>query len=299
MSTAAKLIDQWLETRLSSDAHRWLTERCNQIAAGDSRTLFTAFSAASRQVGKDDARLAHAELSAADAAVPAWNPSAWTIDQLARARLILAFPSIDARAWLADLDRMFACADLGELVALYQCLPLLQHPELLRARAAEGIRTNIKAVFEAVALDNPYPVKYLDEGAWNQLVLKALFIGSPLHRIIGIDERANPRLTRMLCDFAHERWAAKRDVDPELWRPVGICPDAGALDDLRRVLKAGNPVEQRAAALALAGSAAPEAQELIARHGGLQSMLGSVNFSWDELRRLPTDPNPFSPTQEG
>ncbi len=52
------------------------------------------------------------------------------------------------------------------------------------------------------------------------MVLKALFVGSALDPIIGLDDRANPELARILIDYARERWAAARPVTPELWRTV-------------------------------------------------------------------------------
>ena len=52
------------------------------------------------------------------------------------------------------------------------------------------------------------------------MVLKALFVGSELGPIAGLDDRANPELARILIDYARERWAAGRPVTPELWRPV-------------------------------------------------------------------------------
>ena len=70
----------------------------------------------------------------------------------------------------------------------------------------------MRPVFEAVAHRNPYPARHFDESAWNHLVLKALFIGSTLAPIEELDARANPTLMRMLCDYAHERWAAGRTI---------------------------------------------------------------------------------------
>ena len=68
--------------------------------------------------------------------------------------------------------------------------------------------------------NNPYPAENLNEAAWNQMVLKAFFTEKPIDQIIGLDERANERLARTLSDYAHERWAAHRSVNPLLWRCV-------------------------------------------------------------------------------
>src|SRR5690606_23929807 len=135
-----------------------------------------------------------------------------------------------------------------------QALPLLPHPDRWIFRATEGIRSNMTSVFEAVALRNPYPSEQFDETQWNQMVLKAVFVGSPLHLVQRLDDRANPRLARMLRDYAHERWAASRPVTPELWRIVGRYAGDEWIGDLEQVLLTGTPAEQQAAALALSES---------------------------------------------
>ena len=154
------------------------------------------------------------------------------------------------------LDQLCATADVDELVAFYLGLAVYPDPPRHRLRAAEGLRTNMSVVFESVAHRNPYPAEQLSEEAWNQMVLKALFIGSPLHPIVGLDRRANSVLARMLCDYAHERWAAGRPVSPELWRCVGPFASGPLLADLGRVL-------ERAAARARGRRAWPCAARLI------------------------------------
>ena len=58
------------------------------------------------------------------------------------------------------------------------------------------------------------------------MILKALFVGSTLAPINGLQQRANPELARILVDYALERWAAGRVVSDELWIPVRPFRDA-------------------------------------------------------------------------
>jgi hypothetical protein len=212
------LLDSWLQRQLKPAANDWLRDTVTRVASdGGTRALFIAFGVAGRRTGRDDLQLAPADLAAAIAARSGWNPAGWSLDQTARTRLVLALPSSDARAWLTTLDQLFAAAGLEELVALYQALPLLPHQEQLAPRIAEGVRSNMKAVFNAVALDNPIAAERLDQDAWNQLVLKALFVASPVARIVGMERRANGVLAQMLIDYARERIAAKRPVPVDLW----------------------------------------------------------------------------------
>ena len=138
-------------------------------------------------------------------------------------------------------------------------------------------------VFEAVAHRNPYPRKMFDQDAWNQMVLKALFIGSRLDPIQGLDERANPGLASMLVDYAHERWAAGRPVSPELWRCVGPFADRRGLDALARILEVGEPRERLAAALALRACADPRARGILAQHPGCERQLDEAGVTWQAV----------------
>ena len=230
------LLNNWLETRTSAESLAWLQRKKQEITQkAVERNLFTAFSSVSRYLGKQKLELSTEELQAANELIIGWNPINWTLDQVGRTLLILSFPHEDEDRYVATLDKIFAAADVGELIALYQSLPLLPHPEKFKLRAAEGIRSNMTSVFNAVALHNPYPAKYLDDLAWNQIVLKALFVGSPLHPIYGLERRNNQQLSQMLIDYARERLAANRTVNPELWQLVAPF-NSQAVADLKPLL---------------------------------------------------------------
>ena len=252
--SALALLESWLTSRLSTDAQAWYEERRANL--GSDRDFFLAFALVPRKLGKADLNLTDRER---DACID-WDPSNWTIDQAARVALLLAGPE---DSFIGRLEKLCATGDVGEQVTLYQALPLYPNPESLTKRAAEGLRSNVVPVFEAVAHRSPFPQRYFDEAAWNQMVLKALFIGSSLHPIQGLDARANEPLAATLIDYAHERWAAGRPVNPELWRCVGPCINANRLEDVKRALESDDHLSRAAARLALATSDLPEAKMLL------------------------------------
>jgi hypothetical protein len=284
-SQVGELLEAWLEKTVAPDAKNWLRERIDKTAKGDQKTLFLAFGMVPRKLGKADLNLSEADLKAAASARPGWNPRNWTVDQAARARLVLALASQPAEQFVETLDKLFASGEVGELVALYQALPVLPHQSVHALRASEGTRTNIKSVFCAVAHHNPYPAEQLEEGRWNQMVLKSLFIEAALHPIVGLDQRANPALARMLVDYAHERWAAGRAVSPELWRCVGPHADKAALKDLKRVLETGTPLEQAGAALALSSCPHSQAEEILETNRELAQKIQAAELTWAHLQR--------------
>lgn len=281
-TSVTDLLHTWLAKRLTPSSLAWLDEKQQQIAkSGAKRVFFTTFSAVPRYTGKQDLKLTLTELQAATTMVPGWLPTHWSVDQAARTLILLV--SSANQDYFQTLEQVFTAADMGELVALYQALPLLPTPEQYRARAAEGLRSNIKAVFNAVALRNPYPAKYFDDLAWNQMVLKALFVGSPLRLIQGLDRRANPELARMLIDYAHERWAAGRSVSPELWRPVGKFADETMLTTLERAIATPPSHQQAAAALACSQCPLPQAQTILTQYPDLQAAIQTGLLTWEAL----------------
>ena len=259
------LMAAWLRVQLPPDAWSWLADQRERLEAGASARDFNmAISLVPRRIGKADLALDDAALSAAEASRRGWDPRGWSADQTGRLVLLLAGGGT-GQAFLERLRQLFATADLVEAIAFYRGLPLYPDPELHEPRAREGVRSAMQPLFEAVAHRNPYPVEQFDEHAWNQMVLKALFIGTTLAPIQQLDRRANKPLMRMLCDYARERRAAGRAVSPELWRCVGPYADEAALGDLAEALHSADAAERDAAAAALVACPLPRAAEILAR----------------------------------
>jgi hypothetical protein len=283
--TPGALLHRWLERQLPEAGSAWLAEQLDRLAGeARDRDLYIALGLVPRKLGKADLDLSDADLQAAHRARPGWDPRGWSVDQAARILTLLHAGGTGAK-FAARFGQLCRTADVAEAIAFYRGLPLYPDPELLEAQAAEGTRTNMRAVFEAVAHRSPYPSEQFAENRWNHMVLKALFVGSALHPIQGLDARANPTLARMLCDYAHERWAAGRPVAPELWRCVGPHADAEALADLQRVLATGDATERRAAVLALSASPDARAKELLDAAADLAAAVARGDLSWDNLNQ--------------
>ena len=281
--TASALIRAWLARQLPEAASAWLHGQLEKLAQVPAeRDIHIALGLIPRRLGREDLALTDADLAAARQARPDWDPRGWSLDEAARILVLgtLGPRNTDFATLFTDLCQT---ADVQEAIALYKGLPLYPDPEALVPQAAEGVRTNMRAVFEAVAHNNPYPRDHFDENRWNQMVLKALFIGSTLDPIVDLDARANAALAGMLCDYAHERWAAGRPVTPELWRCVGPFAEGAALGDLERALDSADESERYGAALALAASPAPEARETLASAPELAGRIERGELTWPGL----------------
>ncbi len=277
------LLIHWLDSRLSTESREWLNERRERVAEGQLKDLYLGFGQISRKIPNQELTLEAEEIDSAVTLRPGWHPQHWGLRDVARMSLVLAYTPESTAEFVKVLDRLFAAGEVHELIALYQGLPLYPEPALHIARAGEGIRTNMGAVFKAVAHHNPYPSEQLPEGMWNQLILKCLFVEIRLYPVVGLEERNNPALTSMLCDYAHERWAARRPVAPELWRCVEPAWHPSALADLERVLNTGSLAEQQAAALALSASQHPDASALLDQHPQWKQALTNNTATWANL----------------
>jgi hypothetical protein len=277
------LLEGWIRRQVDPPGRAWFRDALAAVArADDPRALARSVALVPRRLGKRDLVLTALDLQEADEVRPGFDPLGLPLDQAARIALLLASYR-DPASFAQAIEALCRTADLGEFIAIYRGLALFPAPELLVGRAAEGVRSGIKPVFEAVAHRNPYPAEMFDRSTWNQMVLKALFIDSELAPIQRLDERANPELAAILVDYAHERWSAGRSVSPELWRCVGPFADQRALYDLEGVLETGTATERSAAALALSASNNPEARAVLGRYPDLEAEVISGRLDWASI----------------
>lgn len=216
-----QLFRSLIRQNVNGPALDWLEEKAALANNAESFSQFKiAFSMVSRKVDKRQLELDKATEDEIHSLVPGFSISSWTVLKLCRVWLLMQLSADDRERYIARVEDLFRDADMNELATLYAALPLLAYAEHWEDRCAEGIRSNIGYVLDAVMMDNPYPWQHLSEEAWNQLVLKAFFTDKDISRIVGLQARLNTNLVKALNDYASERKAAGREVNPDLWTLV-------------------------------------------------------------------------------
>ncbi len=280
MKAVNEIIGAVVKNNISVEAEKWLEEFSQ---AKDQATLLAkVFVMLPRKTGKLPVAISDEQQAVLNAAGFGYINS-WTIDRLARVWLLAGLDPGDKELLFSSINRLFLSAEVNEAVALYSALPFLPHPEIWAKRCAEGIRSNIGSVLEAIMENNPYPAANLDEAAWNQLVLKAFFTEKNIKLIVGLDQRANLQLALTLVDYAQERWAAGREVHPQLWRLVGRFINPEIFETLKTGLQHYNQVEQRAIALAISQSDYQPAKDYINTFPELKLALADGSLNWNSF----------------
>ena len=276
-----------LETRLDPGVFSWLNDQCATLAAGaPERAFHLAFGMALRKAGRASLAASRVEQATAFAVHAGWDLRDWTTDQAARAALLLALPATPASA--KSVLALFQTADLGEHVALVRALFLLPDGGSLLHIAREAIRSNMGDVFRAISQRNPYPAEHFDDIAWNQMIVKCLFVELPLAGVYGLDKRANADLARMIAELARERWAAGRRISPEAWRCVApfAFPAAGAASAMLEKAFDLEPADRCGAALAAWTTGSEAARALVrAKAPELVSSLEDGTLTWENHDR--------------
>lgn len=225
MTLASAALGQALHDLASSHASAggrpWRAPAAVTSGAFDRDAFTQAFTVAARHLGASDLRLTAGEAARLAALGANW-PLTTRLDELGRvALLILAAAHLSETQLVAVLEDCYEHGDTRERRAVLRTLPLLPVVEGLVAIAVDACRSHVQPLFEAIACENPYPAAQFPEVNFNQMVLKALFIGVALERIMGLSARVTPELRRMADDYARERIAAGRSVPADIGRLTG------------------------------------------------------------------------------
>jgi hypothetical protein len=249
-------IHAWLGEQLPGNvdekAQAWYAKSCAEVAAGVSDTRFASLiSMASRYARRRPAQITSAASAQASRLLTGWNPERWSLLDLLRVGLVLARPDLETPTAVKAIVGACKFGDVGELCALYRSFCFLPQPADYLWQAGEGCRSNMNEVFESMACDNPYPAANFDDTAWRALVVKAVFIGAPLWRVHGLDDRLGDEIAHVALDLADERRSAGRVLQPELWLCLGTHGGERAFKSMLVETKAPEIESRRAAALAL------------------------------------------------
>jgi len=241
-----------LEPRLEPAARTWLAASIDRVTtAPDPDALLIAYAGATRRLGRD---ALGTEGGRCLGEVPLGH---WGVDEVGRALLLLAVREAvpDGERYAQLVRRCYDEGTAREQQSWLRGLAILPESERFVEIATDACRTNVVPLFESIACENPYPARHFPERAFNQLVLKSLFNGIALARIVGLTDRLNPELSRMANDYVSEREAAGRTVPADIWVVVAPHVAAPGLERALQYLGHDDPDHRYWAAGALRGRA--------------------------------------------
>lgn len=281
-TTIKDLLSIIIKKNISPETYASLRDKAVQ-SDKDNYQLNLTFTSIPRKTGKKEIVLEEADTKEIHELLPGFTIKQWTIDRLCRVWLLMQLESSDKENYISRIENLFPQAEMNEQIALYSSLPLLAYPEAWTQRCAVGIRSNIGTVLEAIMYNNPYPAAYLDEPAWNQLVVKAFFTDKNVNNIAGLDARANTNLANTLFDYVEERWSAHRSVNPQIWRLTGRFMDEPHFYMMEKLFKHDNETDREAAALACADSSIEKSKLLLDQHPEYKDAIIEKKLNWQVI----------------
>ena len=222
----------------------WLEQAIEKVRDGED--IGVLFPAAGRKLGRG--------ALGADAAVQPHGASlaAWRIDDAGRVVLIGALKASRPDDFHKTIVDLYQRGDARERVGVLRGIAFYGDDPELVPLILDALRTNELSTFEAALGENPYASTHLPQFDFRKAVLKAVFVGMSIRRIVDLDKRADIELSTSLIEYIEEREAATRSVLPELWPFIGLNPTDGAVAKILGYLEHPDAEHRSAAAEALA-----------------------------------------------
>lgn len=281
-TNSARNLEIVLQQHLDSATSSWLQEKieliCNTTSTKD---LYLTYSLLASKVAATEVNIVQLE---ENPFINYLTGQKATILEVARIYLLSKVLEANATFFEPKVANIIQVADTGELITFLKYLILLPNAENYKQVAVEALRTNIATVFDAISARNPYPAVYFNDQQWNQMYLKAAFMERDLSTILKVDDRANKDLARIISDYAHERWAASRTIDPLFWRPVAHFLDETLLDDMQRLLASDDSAENKAGSLCCFRSKNDGALEILNKYPDRLKEVETGIVTWETIK---------------
>jgi hypothetical protein len=225
-AAVSRILPLCIGSRLTVPARQTFDALERDLSAHGNVTTFhekfhESFAAAARTLGREQIVLTAEETAQLEQCGVGW-PLSEALDELGRvAMLVMAASRLAPSAFHSLVHRCYEHGDPHERRGILRALPLVPDAERFLPMAVDACRSHIQPIFEAMACENPYPSVYFPELNFNQMILKALFTGTALRRVLGWETRTSPELARMANDYAQERRSAGRSIPADLARLLG------------------------------------------------------------------------------
>ena len=232
-----EFLQDLLRARVAPERWTWVE---NALATAEDpvreSALMSAYAGAGRRVGKVALALEEGERLLARELDEELILDHWGTDEAARALLLICVDHLPPEEFLGFAGRAYELGDSREQTSWLRAVSLLPDSKRFLATAVDACRTNILSLFEAIACENPYPARFFPEASFNQLVMKCLFNGLALERVVGLGRRLNAELSRMANDYVNEREAAGRQVPGDIWLALAPFVDSQGLPRVYKYL---------------------------------------------------------------
>ena len=269
----SELIKEYCLNELKDEKTKnWFDQKLNSIKTD--QDFFITFALINKKIPRGQLQLNPGQIQNILLKNPEFNIDNWTLDQLCRFSLLMYYPLLSVQS----ITTLISVADTREQVTIYKSIPYLANASHFASIVVNGIRTNIVDVFDAIALNNPYPASNFSQDEWNQMILKAIFMERPIFQIKDVDQRKNKKLAHILFDYARERWAASRRVTPELWRMMRGCLTEELFLEMKKQMVESDEPSQQAMLKVIQESNLDVAQQWL----NTQS-IKTGNISWDQI----------------
>ncbi len=212
----AQVLLELLRPRLDFSSVDWLSGALEQTEAPLHVPRLRSFYArVGRKLGSAPVKLALDEVAALREEAGLWPFSGWGADECGRAALLAkALEVAPADSHVCVVEGLYHRGTIRERQAVLRILAWLPDPVRFAPLAEQACRSHVPTIFEAVALANPYPARYLPPRVFEKMVAKAIASRTSPERILGLASRVSAERGRPVLTHPAGAWMAAPSVAP-------------------------------------------------------------------------------------